>query len=184
VPGAQEEDKGFLLRPLEQDDPFGSMQSGDQRFAPLKQFVQKRAKKYEQENLARTYVIEDEANNRIAAYVTLVCSEVVSKEKLLNEDGLDFPYDHYPAVKIARLLVDARYRNPNPHGFGKYLVDLSLGIARSEICPSVGCRFVVVDAKAESVKFYEKCGFTLVDTEANRARTEPVMFIDLHKAAK
>ena len=177
--GAQEE---YTLRPLQLGDTFTSMKSGDARFAPLTNFARQKAKKYEERNLARTYVIHDVAGSRVAAFVTLVCSEVVSKDPLLTEDGLDFPYDHYPAVKIARLLVDVRYRGKNKKGFGTKLVQFALGTARSEICPAVGCRFVVVDAKEESIKFYERNGFTLVDTLANRALGSPVMFIDLHKA--
>lgn len=174
----------FRLRPLSTDDNFKSLKSGSEAFAPLKQFAKTRAHKYEQANLARTYIIRDEENMRVAAYVTLVCSEVVSKDALLNgESDPIFPYEHYPAVKIARLLVDERYRGENRRGLGTILVDFALGIARTEICPAIGCRFVVVDSKKEAVKFYERCGFTVVDTPTNRNRAEPIMFIDLHKAA-
>lgn len=160
------------------------MKSGHEAFAPLKKFARKDALKYENANLARTYVVRDEGQKRIAAFITLVCSEVASKVTLLNgENEPPFPYQHYPAVKIARLMVDERYRGENSRGFGTMLVDFTLGIARTEICPAIGCRFVVVDSKKESVKFYEKCGFTAVDTDTNRDRDEPVMFIDLHKAA-
>jgi len=40
---------------------------------------------------------------------------------------------------------------------------------------------MVVDAKKKSVPFYEKRGFTLLDTEANKKLDAPVMFIDLTK---
>nr|WP_241736187.1 GNAT family N-acetyltransferase [Caulobacter sp. RHG1] len=155
------------------------MRAGHERFTPLKLFARKNAKKYEAENLARTYVVHDRVHKRSAAYVTLVCSEVTSGPELVREDGLHFPYDTYPAVKIARLLVDDRYRG---QGLGVHLVNFAQGIAKAEICPAIGCRFVVVDSKAESIKFYERCGFTLVDTGENRARLEPVMYLDLHKA--
>lgn len=178
----------YGLRSLRAGDSFRSMKAGDERFQPLKIFAQKNAHKYEAENLARTYVVEDKTNGRVAAYVTLVCSEVVSGEdqQLVVADGLNFPYDTYPAVKIARLLVDARYRGEGPFAgerLGRLLVNLAQGIARDEICPAVGCRFVVVDSKTESVEFYEKCGFTMVDTPENKARAEPVMYLDLHRAA-
>ena len=155
------------------------MKAGHERFTPLKLFARKNAKRYEAENLARTYVVFDTAQRRSAAYVTLVCSEVTSGPDLVQQDGLHFPYDTYPAVKIARLLVDDRYRG---QGLGVQLVNFAQGIAKAEICPAIGCRFVVVDSKAESVRFYERCGFTLVDTAENRARPEPVMYLDLHKA--
>lgn len=174
----------FRLRALSPDDKFTSIKSGHEDFAPLKAFARTKAHKYEAANLARTYVIYDGGANRVAAFITLVCSEVASKVALLNgENEPQYPYEHYPAVKIARLLVDERYRGQNSRGFGKTLVEFTLGTARTEICPAIGCRFVVVDSKRTSVKFYERCGFTVVDTESNRDRSEPVMFVDLHKAA-
>lgn len=172
----------FRLRPIVSTDTFGKLKSGDEAFAPLKVFAKTRALKYEGANLARTYVIYDAVESRVAAYITLVCSEVASK-MTLGEQEPEFPYPHYPAVKIARLLVDSRYRDENSRGFGTTLVEFAIGIARSEICPAIGCRFVVVDAKKKSVKFYEKRGFTMLDTETNRASAEPVMFLDLHKAS-
>lgn len=167
---------------MQSGDKFGSLKTGHEAFAPLKSFAKQKALKYEQANLSRTYVIEDKGEKRIAAYITLVCSEI--KSAPANDVGaeLDFRYPHFPAVKIARLLVDERYRGGEPRrGFGKTLVDFALGIAQNDICPAVGCRFVVVDSKSESVKFYEKCGFTLLDTTENKAAAEKVMFVDLHK---
>ncbi len=173
----------FQLRALAPEDTFNGLKSGDRAFQPLVSFAQRDAHRYENANLARSYVLYDPALARVAAYVTLVCSEVRSGEPLLQNEDPEFPYDHYPAVKIARLLVDKRYRDAGRRGFGRTLVEFSLGVARSEICPAVGCRFVVVDAKQQSIAFYEKCGFTSIDTPANRALRSPVMYIDLHKAA-
>jgi ribosomal protein S18 acetylase RimI-like enzyme len=172
----------FGLRPLDFTDNFSTIKSGDANFSPLKTFVRRNAKKYEEQNLARTYVIHEDGTNKIVAYVTLVCSEVVTNENILAADGLNFPYDTYPAVKIARLLVDARYRGAPSKGLGRTLVNFAQGLAREEVCPAVGCRFVVVESKQGSIGFYEKCGFTLIDTPENRRRNEPVMYLDLHKA--
>lgn len=171
----------FELRHLQEGDSFTSMRAGDERFAPLKMFARKHAKRYEAESLARTYVIVDVGQRRIAAYITLVCSEV-SAEGLVQGDGLHFPYSTYPAVKIARLLVDERYRDPR-FGFGRKLVNLAQGITTEEIAPAAGCRFVVVDSKADAIGFYERCGFTLLDTPENRARDEAILYLDLHKIA-
>lgn len=168
----------FELRQLRPEDSFKSLKCGAPEFQPLKSFANQKAKKYDTQNLARTYVVFDYATDKIVAYVTLVCSEVKSAEPLLAEQDVDFAYEHYPAVKIARLLVDERFRG----GLGRELVNFSIGIARNEICPAIGCRFVTVDAKQSSVGFYEKCGFTIIDTEANRRSPTPVLFMDLHKA--
>lgn len=95
-------------------------------------------------------------------------------------DKPDYPYSFFPAVKIARLGVDRRQQG---QGLGKALVELAVGIAINHIMPQVGCRFVVVDAKRPAVVFYESVGFTLIDTKSNRDRSEPVMYLDLHKAS-
>jgi len=174
----------FILRPIEDGDSFTSFKTGDADFAPLKMFARTKAKPYEKANLARTYVIKDQANNRMAAYITLVCSEIRSVEAVADIDGNLFPYDQYPAVKIARLMVDERYRGTQglaSKKLGSLLVDFALGIAKYDIAALVGCRFISVDAKEKSVAFYEKVGFTLLDTPDNKARAEKIMFVDLSK---
>lgn len=60
-------------------------------------------------------------------------------------------------------------------------MEFAIAMAADFIAQHVGCRFLVTDSKATSVPFYEKVGLTLVDTEENRARKEPVMFLDLNK---
>ena len=113
----------------------------------------------------------------MAAYVTLVCGQIEAAEnaRALNLEGADYRYSHYPAVKIARLAVTTPYRR---FGLGRRLVAFSLARAQ-DISGLAGCRFVVVDAKAPAVAFYENCGFRLLDTADNRARREPIMFFDL-----
>ncbi len=39
----------------------------------------------------------------------------------------------------------------------------------------------MVNSKKNSVKFYERCGFTMLDMPSNKARSEPVMYVDLSK---
>lgn len=63
------------------------------------------------------------------------------------------------------------------------LLYFSLGVAKGIVCPNVGCRFDVVDAKRSPVNFYGRCGFTLLDTELNRESRHPIMFMDLSKLA-
>ena len=87
-------------------------------------------------------------------------------------------YASLPAVKLARLAVDGRFRCGR---IGEALVDFSLAIVVLNVAPHVGCRFLVTDAKQSAVTFYENMGFTLLDTDDNRDRENPVMFIDLLK---
>lgn len=177
---------GFTLRRLESSDNPKKLSAGEDKYAALKTFAAKHARRYETERLARTYVLEDEGNKCLAAYLTMVCSEVTSDNPPVVEDGLHYPYSQWPAVKISRLLVDSRYRREgarwsNDLSLGKHLVEFALGLAADQVCPAVGCRFVVVDAKEDAVGFYQKLGFRLLDTAANRERSAPVMFMDLHK---
>ena len=44
---------------------------------------------------------------------------------------------------------------------------------------NVGCRFVVTDAKSETVHFYEKQAFVLLDSEANQLAEHRMMFLGL-----
>lgn len=170
------------LREIQAGDKFTSLKLGDAEYVPLKTFLQKFAKKFHVNDLAKSYALftHDGQGTKVIGYITLLCGEVVTDgEGELLEDNLSYSYATYPAVKIARLAVDVRYQRK--HQFGTHLVEFALGIVKRTICPVVGCRFVVVDAKMKSVPFYEKRGFTFLDTEANRARGEPIMFIDLTK---
>jgi len=168
------------LRQLEPGDKVTGLSVGDPAFLPLKTFFRKHAKTYEAQSLARTYVVcEPAEHDKPIAFITLVCGEIETQgDTNLLGDGVTYRYHGYPAVKLARLAVDARRRSA---GLGRLLVEFALGLVKEVICPAVGCRFMVVDSKRESVAFYESCGFTMLDTGENRARDEPVMFIDLHK---
>jgi GNAT superfamily N-acetyltransferase len=167
------------IRLIEAGDRLTGMSLGDQAFTPLKTFLQKHALEYERQSLARTYAAFQVEPRKVLGYITLVCGEVVTNAgDACLIAGVDYRYKHYPAVKIARLAVDQSVQHG---GLGKHLVDLALGVAKREISPSVGCRFVMVDSKKNSVKFYERCGFTMLDTPSNRARNEPVMYVDLSK---
>jgi ribosomal protein S18 acetylase RimI-like enzyme len=167
-------------RPIKPGDKLTGLSCGDKEFLPLKTFLQKNAKTYHERHFARTYGTF--LGSKIIAYISLVCGEVVADEgNKVVEPDLIYTYDRYPAVKIARLMVDSNYRSE--YGIGEELVKLALGTVKDRVCPAVGCRFVIVDSKKSSVGFYKKQGFTLLDTPDNLSRSEPVMFIDLHKAA-
>lgn len=161
---------------MDPNDGVTALSLGNQVFTPLKTYLGKHAKAHQRASLARSYVAVDN-ENRVKAYVTIICGEI---EVLIDHNGEDVQYDYtkYPAVKIARLAVDRRLRGS---GLGRSLIELATGVTRDIVCPNVGCRFLVVDSKQESVNFYLKCGFTILDTEDNRNRDEPVMFIDLHR---
>lgn len=167
----------ITFRKIEPDDKLTGLSLGDPKFTPLKIFLQKHAKQYQTAFLATTYCAFNESN-KVCAYVTILCGEVIAEGNQIIESAIGYRYSTYPAVKIARLAVDLSCRDKK---VGRQLVELTLGLASEYICPHVGCRFVMVDSKRESIKFYEKCGFTILDTPANHSRASPVMFVDLAK---
>lgn len=179
--------EGFTLRRIEPDDNCKAIKAGDEAFNGLKTFAQRQAKRYEDEALARTYVLYDDTHNCIAAYMTMVCSEVTSEKEAPLIEEVTYPYLQWPSVKISRLLVDARYRREGArwaqsNRMGEGLVQLAIGIALESVCPAVGCRFMVVDAHRRAIGFYKKLGFSILNTPANLERAEPIMFMDMHKA--
>ena len=170
----------ITIKQIEPGDKLSGLSLGHEDFAPLKAFLAKQAHKYEAQSLARTYAAFN--GPKVVGYITLTCGEVVSGDNGLQlVDDVEYPYHHYPALKIARLAVDRRMRGQD---LGRFFVQLAIGQAKNIICPAVGCRFVTVDAKRQSVDFYRKCGFTMLDTDENRERSAPVMWIDLNKVAR
>lgn len=175
-------DQEYEIRLLEAGDRVTGLSLGDEAFVPLKTFLQNHAKQYQRKSLARTYMAFIDSGRRQpkpVGYISIVCGEIVTDDTdLLDDEELRYDYAWCPAVKIARLAVDVRHRK---NGLGRELVRLAVGRVKELIAPTAGCRFIVVDAKSQSVSFYRKIGFTPIDTDANRARDELVMFMDLSK---
>lgn len=170
----------IIIRSIQADDRSGAFKTGDSLFQPLKTFLQNQAQEFQAGQIACTYVaVRADQPNQIIAYITLICSEIdVRAGYELQGSQHAQRYDSLPAVKIARLAVDSRYRSL---GIGESLIATAVSIANDEIAPHVGCRFLVTDAKQASVSFYTRMGFTLLDTAANREAEQPVMFVDLAK---
>lgn len=151
---------------------------------PLKSFIQNNALEYQIANVAVTYVAilppaEHGARPRVIGYITLTCSEIeLNGTYALDDCEHANRYPSMPALKVARLASHAGYAG---NKIGSVLMEFAIAMAADHIAQSVGCRFLVTDSKAQSVRFYEKIGLTLLDTEENRGRQEPVMFLDLNK---
>lgn len=166
----------YYIRKLEASDNVKNFSTGKQSFLPLKTFLQKQANHFQQSSIAQTYVAAT-VNNIVIGFVTLTCSEIDL------QDGYDIAdcshannYEFLPAVKIARLAVDARYRG---NEIGSTLVGFAIAMILDRIAENVGCRFVVTDAKSEAVSFYKKLGFVLLDSDGNKSDGHQLMFLDL-----
>jgi GNAT superfamily N-acetyltransferase len=178
----------YTIRELSSSDRLKNFKTGDVAFTALKSFLINQSIEFHNTNIAKTYVavalkraadgeLVEASDEGILAYITLTCSEVDIREGYVLADCTHAnTYDSLPAIKIARLAVDKRYRGKH---LGDQLVALALVIASDIIAPMVGCRFVITDAKSAAINFYSKIGFTMLDTEENKALENPVMFVDL-----
>ena len=146
----------------------------------LAAFLKRDAERYHLEDIAKTYVFvdqEEEPPRSIVGYITILNSQILNKDASVAEVGENYRY-YWPAVKIARLAVDERWRGCD---LGRDLVSFVVALVMKEIAPRTGCRFIAVDSNRPAVDFYKKMGFTLVETEENLAAETPLMFLDLHK---
>lgn len=164
----------LVLRKIEPGDKIARFSLGNAEYTPLKTFLKKQAKHYHQQNLTMTYVLADLEDARVFGYVSLVCSQVDLEFKKPVDN---FPFN-YPCIKIVRLAIDNELKGQK---LGTELVNWSISIAKEKIMQHVGCRFIVVDSKQSAIKFYERCGFTLLDTLSNKEANHPLLYIDLHK---
>lgn len=172
--------ESLVFRHIQDGDVTSKFSLGDASKVALKIFLQKEALEFHHQELAKTYVVVDEhVGRRVFGYISIVCSEIhIATAYDLDESLRVNKYKTFSAVKIARLAVDKALQG---QGYGTKMVAWCVSLVKDKIMPIVGCRFLIVDAKADVVKFYENLGFTMLDTEENKHSQHPLMFLDLYK---
>lgn len=169
----------YIIRPMRQGDCKVAFALADDRHKPLKIFFRRDSERASAQLITQTYVAvpEDPADRRILGFISLMSAEIAlgGTYSVKGKPRAD-RYPSQPAIRIARLAVADGTRGS---GIGRDLLSLSLSIAVDRVCTSVGCRFLITNAKQESVGFYGKQGFTMLDTDSNRASPAPVMWLDL-----
>ncbi len=166
------------FRPLQGDDNRSGFCCGNieldrffQRYAGQNQF------RY---HIGTSYVLN--ADDGIAGFVTVSAGEITAEmlSKAVKHHLPDYPL---PVLRIARLAVDKHYQGV---GLGKKLLSYSFQLAL-EMKARYGCVGVVVDAKAESVVFYQKLGFIsllVLSGELGDRPAPQLMFIALRTIEK
>jgi len=92
-----------------------------------------------------------------------------------EDDGIKgYPYHKYPCVRIARLAVDKIFERK---GIGRFLMLAAIGMAL-DVSGMIGCRYITVDSKPESIGFYEKHGFKLI--EKYKDSDFPKMYLNMY----
>lgn len=176
------------IMPLNMLHKVKKFSGGKKEFQPLKSFLQQDALAFQKGFIGRTYVAVNDSIRKdkcipssqfpytVLGYITLTCSEIDFDGYGLSDCRRAGRYQFLPAVKIARLAVDAKIRAA---GIGSILFQQAIVIAADYILPYVGCRFLITEAKRESIDFYHRKGMRLLDTEENHRSTHPLMYMDL-----
>lgn len=139
------------------------------------------AANYQEQMLAKTYVLVDD-DDKIVAYFSLLndkISQTTTEKNLWRKVKGKFPHDKhmgsYPAVKIGRLPVSLEYRG---HQFGTWLISaVKQTLVNNESVSA--CRFLTVDAYKEALPFYEKNGFKLLANNIEDCEFTVPMYYDL-----
>jgi GNAT superfamily N-acetyltransferase len=158
---------------LSEEDDFASFCSTSDE---LNDFLKSDALKAQNNLISRTYLCS--WGGALAGFVTLT-TDTIGYNLVEHCDGIDgYVYQKYPAIKIARLAVDKRYKR---RGIGQNLLLWAVGKAY-EISKQIGCRYITVDAKRESIDFYLKYEFKIV--KKHEERDFPPMYFNLYSADK
>jgi hypothetical protein len=172
---------GLSLIKLKSETIIRSFDCGDD---DLNDFLVSKAKEYQRELLAVTYILENEErtiaffsifNDSLRVQEIAFASKSAFKRflsKLVSHPKRHLEY--FPALKIGRLGVCNTTKNA---GLGTAIINfiISLAIDQNDYC---ACKLITVDAYAQSLGFYEKKGFTYF-TEADKGKDTRQMYLDL-----
>ncbi|WP_168188949.1 GNAT family N-acetyltransferase [Thiomicrorhabdus sediminis] len=141
----------------------------------LTHFIKEQAFEFDRLLISKTYVAE--IGRKVIGFISLTCTEIKFEDDVADDSG--HPVNNFqskPAVKITRLAVDQRYQR---QGIGQILLAQSFSLVVDTIRETVGCRFLVLDARKDKIDWYQSFGFELVGTHENMMRECPIMFLDL-----
>ncbi|WP_421813496.1 GNAT family N-acetyltransferase [Flagellimonas sp.] len=138
------------------------------------------AKNYAKDLMAVTYLLHNDKET--VAYFNYFNDKISHTdidgniEMFLERVGVFLPEGKsdkksYPAVKIGRLGVHTKHQSS---GLGKAILDYTKDSFVTN--NKTGCKFIVVDAYKNSVKFYEKNGFMYLSGRDKKSDTRLMYF--------
>ncbi|WP_367344147.1 GNAT family N-acetyltransferase [Methanomethylovorans sp.] len=138
----------------------------------LNDFLKNDSLRNQEQLINKTYICYYQKH--LVGYFTLTTDTIHVKSIDSSDCVDDFPYSRYPALKLARLATDERFQRM---GVGSYMLHIAIYLTQivSEIA---GCRYITVDSKPESVGFYTKHGFKLV--EESKKKEYPVLYLNIY----
>jgi GNAT superfamily N-acetyltransferase len=131
-------------------------------------------------NISQCWILQH--GDSLAGYITLIADKLETNQPILIDE--DIRYQTFPAIKIGLLAADERAK-----GVGRRLVEWTMEYIAGEIAPTIGVRFMTVDAFYDSNSsppydasgFYKKFGFEFVNPEESLSPSTSyrTMYIDL-----
>ena len=133
--------------------------------------------KYESQGLGHTYLVYYQNDGCLVAYFT-ISADALRVEYLKSVKSFkplsEIKAETIPSVKIGRLAVQKEYQHSR---IGSYILNY---IGHVALSTPFAARLLIVQAKPQSVAFYEKLGFELTnETGRERNRHNRTMFFDL-----
>ncbi len=118
----------------------------------LQEFLRNDAIGYMRDHIAHTYL--GWQGDTLVGFFTLSCGILKIQEFSRVERakaGLDSVEVGIPGVLLGRLAVDERFLSG---GIGGWLFRRAIGMARKDIAPLIGARFLFIDARPEVIGWY------------------------------
>lgn len=163
----------FSIRRVQESDILGGFRSGNDA---LDKFIHRSAKKDTRRRITVTRVLHDGV--WLAGYVTTRPGSISGE--LVQELITPRITKHLQSVlHLVRMASDLRYRG---RGVGSALVVEACRVAQS-LADEYACIGILVDAKPEAVKFYERLGFHTIEEPAPPERETTTMFFTMDQVA-
>lgn len=168
---------GYSLVRLTQDHTFLNFDCED---IDLNDFLKNDSKVFQDDLLGVTYILEDSESNETIAFFCLSNDKISAenfdssnqwKKRVQDKFSRRKKLRDYPAIKIGRLAVSKEHKRKL---IGKNLLEILKLIFISE--NRTGCRFVTVDAYAQSLEFYKKIGFVFFNDKDKNSDTRQMYF--------
>lgn len=147
----------------------------------LDRFFQQYAGKNQfRHHIGITYILS--TSNKIVGFITVSAGEI-AVDDLPSQSRRRLPEYPLPVMRIARLAIDKQFQGLE---LGKKILRYSFQLAL-DMKSHYGCVGVVVDAKQESIRFYNQLGFHSLETLAGELgdRPQPTpMFLSIKTIAQ
>ncbi|NJD51330.1 MAG: GNAT family N-acetyltransferase [Candidatus Methanoperedens sp.] len=138
----------------------------------LNEFLTNDALEDQENMISRTYLCF--WRETLVGYITLLADTIGVQSIDEDERVVDYQYTKYPAIKIGRVAVGRSFERI---GIGRFLLLAAIGKSIS-ISKEIGCRYITVDSKVNSIDFYKKHNFK--EVEGYSSSEFPKMYLNMY----